>query len=338
MMELTFDGGTSQQRQWFQEAVNHARFPWDDLEVSVTVSWPLEPSLPGHKEFACTTTSDGVNFELEIRRSLDSSTQPDWSGRTFYEETVVHELAHVITFARSTLAEREALCAAFFKRVSGEGDTHGTAAELDDPDDAWEDRIQEAMAEVIKDTIMPESYRDYDNRTNWQLDPTSWDTFWAGLLAQTPAGVPDSDPIWSAGANMNGPFDPYPDEEYVQATATTGIGDLGGRSIRLMWANMTGDFEFTITHDEGEGVFTTIQHDTWSDSGDGTGYRDVTLPTGPDLYYLYFFHGEAVPFEGGFPFMRIYLTPPLSPADVEVPYHDPFVVAGSGDSMVFRTL
>lgn len=176
-MNLTLIGGTGQQRQWFEEALRRITYPLDSLEVNVTVTWPVEPSLPGHREFACTSTPDGINFALEIRESLDTSTMSDYSGRLFYEETVVHEMAHVITFAMTTTEEREALTPMFYKTVQGEGLVRGTAPDLNPADKDWGDRIQETMAEVVKDAIMPSTYRDYDNRTNWLLDKAQYEAF-----------------------------------------------------------------------------------------------------------------------------------------------------------------
>jgi hypothetical protein len=192
-MNLTLTGGTSQQRQWVTEAIRRANYPFDDLDVHVFVTWPAEPSLPGHKEFAATTTVDGINFALEIRASLDSSTDPDYSGRAFYEETVIHEIAHVITFARTTEAARQTMCPCFYKLVTGEGVVHGTAADLNPGAAPWGDRIQEAMAEIIKDTILANTFREYDNRTNWQLDPDHFLDFMAAMFPTPHGGLDDGE-------------------------------------------------------------------------------------------------------------------------------------------------
>lgn len=195
-MNVTYDGGTGQQRAMFQDALSYMMYPWDSMPVNVTVSWPVEPSLPGHKEYACTTTADGTDFALEIRRSLDTDV-----SRSFYIEVCAHELAHVIAFH---YIDPTTIVGWFYRLVSGDGKTVGTVPDIDPTDKPWEDRLQEGLAEVLKDALLPEQYRVYDNRTNWFLDESHYPTLMGEIINQIPGGPgvervrafapPESDP------------------------------------------------------------------------------------------------------------------------------------------------
>lgn len=91
----------------------------------------------------------------------------EWSGRPFLCETVCHELGHVVIYllmkAYGVAWVKEKACA-IFGRPLGEWDAG-----------AWEDRVQEAVAETYKDVMMPK--RAYDNRTNIKLAEGSFTDF-----------------------------------------------------------------------------------------------------------------------------------------------------------------
>lgn len=358
-MIVTLVGGTGQQRQWVEEAIRRVTYPLDRLAVNVTVTWPTEPPCPGHKEFACTTTPDGVNFAMSIREAFDSSTDPDYSGRTFYEETIVHELGHVITFARANLAAREAMCPWFMRRVSGEGIVHGVAAQLDNADDLWEDRIQEAMAETIKDAILPHGYRDYDNRTNWEIDPAHYDDF---MTAMVPGDVTGTETImkWGIPPGLIGgsPGSAHIPPEFpgdagldivIDPTNILEGGPEGKTyTLRFRWAASDGaymgfyDFEVIVpAHmvirpwwdfgavDTGGGIAVVhAGYTSWPE--DGTEIADgVSLELGA---------GGGPSFNFNWWAQWSYLTPPeAAEAPPPYPYRDPFVAGGGGDTQVFRT-
>jgi hypothetical protein len=203
-MIVNYTGGTGQQRSWFESALAHMQFPWDsNSALTVNVSWPNEPSVPGHSEYACTTQQADYNhFALEIRKTLDTDAaflarnsplgdgRPPSSLQNFYMECVAHELAHVLWFhlidAPSPPSTTE-ICAWFVKQERGTGDVIGTPADLHPPSTAWEDMLQEGIAEALKDALLPEGFREYDNRTKWSLKKEHYDDFMS-LFILTVAG------------------------------------------------------------------------------------------------------------------------------------------------------
>lgn len=173
-MNLTLTGGTARQRQWVQDAIQLSTFDWDSFNFDVEVQWVSEPPCPGHKEYACTQTDESGNSVIYIRDTLDDGTiyKPPWGGKLFYMETAIHELMHAAWFARATATDITNVVGWFSMNVVGEGKVIGTAADYDPLDKPWADRIQEAIAETLKDIFLPETYREGDNRTNWTLDKT----------------------------------------------------------------------------------------------------------------------------------------------------------------------
>lgn len=349
-MELVLTGGTGQQRAWFDAALKAVRYPLDHLEdVTVTVSWPVEPSLPGHKEFACTTTPDGLEFTLEIRRALDTSTVSDFSGRLFYEETVVHELAHVICFALTTEAEREAMCPWFFRYVSGEGEVRGVAADLNPIDAAWGDRIQETMAEVIKDSILASGERDYDNRTNWKLDESHYQEFMQTFLPVIETGA---EHIFSS-SDLTAHLPPETPQLSESISWGGWLSQLpGGQTYVLRFRANRPDGGYSIFRDYGPiEVPDGMVLEPWSepafpDVGSGntvaihTRYLiwdnvDPDTAVWTTLETILTVDPEAIGFWRQWSFLEP-STPGVDP--LPWPYHDAYLAAGQGDTMIFRTL
>lgn len=159
-MNLTLTGGTEQQRSWFDRALSRCKYNFDVIDADVNVSWPAEPTCPGHKEFAC-THYDGAVWQIEIRNTLDSD-----QSMTFYEETCIHEAMHVVTFVKAV----PTTAAAWFYKNADSGRVNGEVADWNPLDSDWGDRIQETVAEVLKDVFLADQYRAFDNRTNWLLD------------------------------------------------------------------------------------------------------------------------------------------------------------------------
>lgn len=188
-MNLTLVGGTEQQRAWVNEAFR--RTPgadWDGLiDGDVTFVWDEDPPCPGHKESACTQVDGSGAAIVTIRSNLDDpEAWPD--GKLFYVETVVHELGHILTFLHIPEPSREAMCE-WFVYDGGEGDRRvGAAEDLNPLDKPWADRIQECMAEIIKDAYLAEEYRAADNRTNWRLDPARYEEFMSNFAASGSGG------------------------------------------------------------------------------------------------------------------------------------------------------
>lgn len=210
-MIVNYTGGTGQQRSWFESALAHMQFPWDsNSALTVNVSWPDEPSAPGHKEYACTTQQADYNhFALEIRNTLDTDVgylarnsplgdgRPPSSLQNFYMECVAHELAHVLWFhlidspSPPTLAP---ICAWFVKHEQGTGEIVGTPADLHPVGAKWEDMLQEGVAETLKDSLLPEGFREYDNRTKWSLKKENYDAFMS-LFINTIDGGPGTERV-----------------------------------------------------------------------------------------------------------------------------------------------
>lgn len=182
-MNLTLTGGTEQQRSWFDRALSRCKYNFDVIDADVNVSWPAEPSCVGHTEFACTHWN-GAAWAIEIRATLDTD-----QSSLFYDETCVHELGHVAWFVRTTDAARQAMCPFFYRDGVGGGRVIGEAADLNPLDSDWDLRIQETMAEIFKDTVLPDSSREFDNRTQWKVDPAHWSDVMGPLFPATLNGT-----------------------------------------------------------------------------------------------------------------------------------------------------
>lgn len=225
-MNVVYVGGTGQQRAWFKDALAHMAFPWDSLVgLTLTVSWPAEPSAPGHKEYACTIETDAENFSIEIRDTLD---HPDWISahppydeegythrvdpHTFYVECAAHELGHVLWFHFSsfmTTSELTEVCGYFEQRVNGVGPVQGTPADLHPAGVDWANLLQEGIAETLKDALVPDAMREFDNRTNWNLKDDEYDAFMGNFFGASGGGGTETvRAYWDGTAPAAGCIDP----------------------------------------------------------------------------------------------------------------------------------
>lgn len=184
-MNFSFDPSvTNQQKQWFLDAVGRINFPINVLTSNVLVETVTEPPCPGHHDTACTTDEGGGNYTIHLRHNIDDPTgvvlgvEPREVKR-FYQETVAHEIAHIVAFNEIPDDATKTTVAALFHRGGevGAGNPPGELADWNQTLDPWEDRIQEAVAEVIKDVMLAPQYRTYDNRTNWTIDEADFQTF-----------------------------------------------------------------------------------------------------------------------------------------------------------------
>lgn len=202
MATFNYVGGTDRQRAWVVEAMALSTVDWANVlpdSHTVRFEWAAEPPLPGHTEAACTFT-DGALSVVTIRNNLDDpltsvarelvGTDPQ-AVKRFYQEAVVHELGHVLTFTMMTTEEREAFCTAFtYDGDDGEARA-GTAADLNPTEKPWADRIQECMAEIVKDALLPDQNRWADNRTNWRIDRARFEEFFTALIPGDPGDPGD---------------------------------------------------------------------------------------------------------------------------------------------------
>lgn len=164
-------------KQWVNDAIGTIQyFDLDRFEGDITFEVVAEPSAPGHKDIMCTVFAP-PNATVQIRQGFDEADSlfqkrvPGWPAtvKSWFMECVIHEISHAWIFSQILDdSSRAAVCGYFLHTVEG-GGTSGLLADWNPLGSAWEERIQEASAEAMKDIIMPEIYRVYDNRTNWTL-------------------------------------------------------------------------------------------------------------------------------------------------------------------------
>lgn len=205
MFEITFeDSVNTLQKQWFMDAVQFCTFKNGNYAATVRVE--PEPPCVGHADYMCTHMENNTAI-IVIREKAEDPTQPFLANlpnptkdvKNFFMESVVHELGHVVVLANLKAVEIPALCALFFRHgPTGEGIQMGTADNW--TDGAWEDRIQEAVAETFKDAFLGDIYRVYDNRTNWSLETSSW-SLYAEHLGLNGIPAPPDMPTYSFGGH-----------------------------------------------------------------------------------------------------------------------------------------
>lgn len=189
-MNVTFTGGTAVQRQWFDDAVHGSPYPFHELaDVNLDVEWgdpaAIDPT-GNHSDFACTRQNADGSFVMIIRSDLDKPGRDTqyghlYEGKDFYQETVLHELGHVVQFHLSNASpDHDAFCA-IFGAASGQWNPVGAP---------WQNRVQEAVAETFKDLAF--SGRKFDNRTLYRLPAAQLNAFVAklggGAVVQTFGG------------------------------------------------------------------------------------------------------------------------------------------------------
>jgi hypothetical protein len=153
----------------------------------VTIKWVPEPAAPGHSEFAATFFTAGVpgvsgpNWEIQVRDTMGTDAMdPQWQGQDFYQETLAHELGHVLTrVVMLRLGEDEAI-AAFRELFDAPTAPWNTGP--------WEGRLEEAVAEFFKDMIWPT--RRYDSRTNLKLPRAHFEA-WKNVMVDQAVAAPE---------------------------------------------------------------------------------------------------------------------------------------------------
>lgn len=179
---VVFDGSVKgQMRAWCQDALTFSRFKIEAGNLKITVRVMDEPPCPGHDDYMCTQTSfspdTGFESTVTIRTGADDPTL-DFNQhvkdelKQFFMEAFVHEvIGHAFPFTHMVASDQSKTNIASWFQYDTRAEVRvGTLADWNPLDEPWEDRIQEALAEVLKDIYLPDQYRAYDNRTNWKLN------------------------------------------------------------------------------------------------------------------------------------------------------------------------
>lgn len=166
-MNFRFQNGTAQQVDLFKDAVNHVHSLCNlhQYRARVNVTFTSDP-IPGGGfgfEFGFTEgfAVDGGLWEIRIQDDLLTRTD-QFGGEDFFQETVVHELSHVLIEYGRAESGAQARFLSYFRPGPWE-------------DDAWANSVEESVAETFKDIFSPA--RRYDNRTLRRLPEAAFDDF-----------------------------------------------------------------------------------------------------------------------------------------------------------------
>ena len=271
-MNFSVVGATDNQAALVERALAAFGYPIDVMGTDVTIAFVVEPSYPGTEEFAAATQTGPGEWLIEVRSNLDQlGRDPEgiYEGPEFFMETVIHEMGHVIAGTWLGTPEKRASMAVCFERKNREpgypADGNITYWQAGD----WTDRIEEAVAESIKDVWLPLSIRAYDNRTKWILKQSSFGAFVAlldpyagsgGSMAaklvhptrNTPVGVPIVDANSAHALTLSGE---EPNTEgfwwgygsYVSASIL--FGAVLWEEVRDVFGTVRVTFDYEIYHD-----------------------------------------------------------------------------------------
>lgn len=188
MLKLTFkDNVTSVQKAWWLEAFSRMTFMKDawTVEFEATIQMMEDPPCPGHSDYMCTETTYWVNDRPTVTWTAITGAEDPTQGfnqgvrddvKSFFMESCIHEYAHALMhiFFAAGDAEKANICTWFKHRNTGKV---GTINDWSPENGDWEDRIEEAIAEFFKDVYMPEQFRYYQQRTNWQFQKSYFNSF-----------------------------------------------------------------------------------------------------------------------------------------------------------------
>lgn len=137
----------------------------DNDRKDIWVRFVADPLPDMEDEFAA-TKKEGDQYFIDVWNQLDNpSRPPPYNTKAFFQETIVHEIGHCITFM---LIENYGNWV-IDELVSIFGGPWNTGP--------WVGQTIEAAAETFKDGVFPG--RQFDNRTNLQIeDPAKWNRFW----------------------------------------------------------------------------------------------------------------------------------------------------------------
>ena len=182
------------------DVVGFGTYP--EASSNLKITFVNEPP-PGHNEFAATEyfpSVPGVSAEywkISVRNDLDSPSRPEpFTGQNFFQETIAHELGHVMTsivFKKMGATQAIAKFRQMFNAPSAPWDTG-----------PWEGQLKEAVAEFYKDMIWPT--RKFNSRADIKLPRANYETWLRVMMDLFWASPPDSINYWYAfniGYNQN---------------------------------------------------------------------------------------------------------------------------------------
>jgi len=186
-MNYTFVNGTiEQQQRWLQAAHLLLNFPFAALPYEIEVEFSTAGVIEavGHNSIAVTQVTydsmsaktivrnDAPGFGQALRMSLAAEAAAlglRYNADLHFNETVVHELAHVAYGALSH---------ALRVRVA---EMFGAKTDLDavinDQSKDWKDRVVEGIADTFKEAFLPRRHRVFPNRTNRRISYSRYSEF-----------------------------------------------------------------------------------------------------------------------------------------------------------------
>lgn len=219
-MNFTFDNttGTPQQIAWVQQAIQACTYPLDELSVPVTVTWGAVPCGLLHT-YMCTewfylaedpSDVSSYRFIITIEPWADDPNAIENRGlpnpgadiQTFYMQSFVHELGHVIHRTLINTDDLRTQAAGLFWTPSVNASSGRRAGQLQDysPDETtglgWACSVVEAIAESVK-CAWYQGRLIYMNRTNWRIDEQEWPTL-VKLLTPSVGPGGSFDETWRA--------------------------------------------------------------------------------------------------------------------------------------------
>lgn len=185
-MNLSFANGTKrQQTQWRQTLHRLLNLPFEDIPLTVTVSFVDPNELEHGESFALAATKwsyGSAEAVTQVRNDAPGYANADASlkalaaslGLTYnadlhYNETAVHETAHAL-YAALPEEFRVAIAKLF-------GASSDSTSELFPSGAAWEDKPGEAIADTFKEAFLPRRFRVFGNRTNIKLSYSEFPRF-----------------------------------------------------------------------------------------------------------------------------------------------------------------
>lgn len=196
-MIVTYSGGTTQQRQWVQDAITQCSYPLTDLAVNLTVAWtdalPVSGDI-GHLHSYMVTQGSGGTYTISIATWADDANHPENAGLPnpaadiyeFYKQSFVHELGHVVHLARIiTDVQRQAAAAQFWTTQITGSRQYGTLPYWAAP--VWAENMMEAIAEAFKLSFF-KGRLIYGDRTIWKIDEAPFGVL-MGMLMPSAGGA-----------------------------------------------------------------------------------------------------------------------------------------------------